>query len=73
MKKTCGNCKFWRFKASDSEGNAFGICDRPDWMVSILSEEYMQRLGVEPQTARLIENSIRTDEKFGCIQFEKET
>lgn len=73
MKNCCETCIFWRYKSDDSTGRTFGICDNPDWKVSMYNEDFIQALGVEKQTARLLSCGIRTEGTFKCNQFVKET
>ena len=68
--KNCETCRHWRFKGSDESGKSFGICECPEWGVSMMSEETIVEYFVQNiRISREIANSVRTAGNFGCNQY----
>ncbi len=75
--RCCSNCRYWRDKGWDGEGNGTGICDNPTVIdqVSMIGEEHLGLFvkGDTPEeikyNARWIKNSLRFSDKFRCCHF----
>ena len=75
--RCCSNCRYWRDKGWDGEGNGTGICDNQKVIeqVTLLNEELLKRF-VKGESendikhnARWIYNSLRFSDKFRCCHY----
>lgn len=77
LPRRCSNCRFWRDKGWDGEGNGTGICDNKYVInqVTIISEEHLKKFvnGDTEQdkkyNARWISTSMRFSDKFCCCHY----
>jgi len=70
--RTCKTCHHFNWKTIDAD-NVKGDCESEEFAksVTMISEQGLAAYGVPDWVSRIIRNSMRVNENFGCIHHQK--